>query len=134
MSDFNEEIQANPPRRGIKKGIYIIPSAFTIGNILCGFYAIINSAQAYQLLNQPSGLAKATQLFDNAARAIGIAFLLDGLDGRIARMTKATSDFGVELDSIADVLTFGIAPAFMAYAWGYGSTPGLERIDRKSVV
>ncbi|MDX2042434.1 MAG: CDP-diacylglycerol--serine O-phosphatidyltransferase [Acidobacteriota bacterium] len=128
MSDFDEEIQANPPRRGIKKGIYIVPSAFTIGNILCGFYAVINSAQAYQLLNQPNGLPKATQLFDNAARAIGIAFLLDGLDGRIARMTKATSDFGVELDSIADVLTFGIAPAFMAYTWGYGSTPGLERV------
>ncbi len=128
MSDFDEEFQANPPRRGIKKGIYIVPSAFTIGNILCGFYAVINSAQAYQLLNQPNGLPKATQLFDNAARAIGIAFLLDGLDGRIARMTKATSDFGVELDSIADVLTFGIAPAFMAYTWGYGSTPGLERV------
>jgi len=128
MSDFSEELQANPPRRGIKKGIYIIPSAFTIGNILCGFYAVVNSALAFQLMNQPNGTAKATQLFDSAARAIGIAFLLDGLDGRIARMTKATSDFGVELDSIADVLTFGIAPAFMAYTWGYGSTSGLERI------
>src|SRR6185436_2162669 len=52
----------------------------------------------------------------------------DGLDGRIARMTKATSDFGVELDSIADVLTFGIAPAVLAYTWGYGTTPGLERL------
>ncbi|MGH9801703.1 MAG: CDP-diacylglycerol--serine O-phosphatidyltransferase [Blastocatellia bacterium] len=131
MSDFNEEVQPNPPRRGIKKGIYIIPSAFTIGNILCGFYAVINAAKAYQLLDQPEQagqLAQATRLFDYAARAIGIAFLLDGLDGRIARMTKATSDFGVELDSIADVLTFGIAPAVMAYTWGYGSTPGLERI------
>ncbi|MFN0111128.1 MAG: CDP-diacylglycerol--serine O-phosphatidyltransferase [Blastocatellia bacterium] len=128
MSDFNQETEPNPPRRGIKKGIYIVPSAFTIGNILCGFYAVINSAQAYQLLNQPSGLAKATQLFDSAARAIGIAFLLDGLDGRIARMTKATSDFGVELDSIADVVTFGVAPAVMAYTWGYGSTLGLDRI------
>jgi CDP-diacylglycerol--serine O-phosphatidyltransferase len=56
-------------------------------------------------------------LLDNAARAIGFAVLLDGLDGRIARMTKATSDFGVELDSIADVLTFGIAPAVLAYTW-----------------
>ncbi|HQR34782.1 MAG TPA: CDP-diacylglycerol--serine O-phosphatidyltransferase [Blastocatellia bacterium] len=128
MSDFNEETQPNPPRRGIKKGIYIIPSAFTIGNILCGFYAVINSAKGYQLLDQAGQIAQATHLFDNASRAIGIAFLLDGLDGRIARMTKATSDFGVELDSIADVLTFGIAPAVMAYTWGYGSTPGLERI------
>lgn len=128
MSDFNEETQPNPPRRGIKKGIYIVPSAFTIGNILCGFYAVINSAKAYQLMDQSGQIDQATHLFDNAARAIGIAFLLDGLDGRIARMTKATSDFGVELDSIADVLTFGIAPAVMAYTWGYGSTPGLERI------
>ncbi len=128
MSDFNEETQPNPPRRGIKKGIYIVPSAFTIGNILCGFYAVINSAKAYQLLDQSGQLAQATHLFDNASRAIGIAFLLDGLDGRIARMTKATSDFGVELDSIADVITFGVAPAVMAYTWGYGSTPGLERI------
>lgn len=128
MSDFNEEPQVNPPRRGIKKGIYIIPSAFTIGNILCGFYAVINSAKAYQLLDEPNQLAQATHLFDSASRAIGLAFLLDGLDGRIARMTKATSDFGVELDSIADVLTFGIAPAVVAYTWGYGSTPGLERV------
>ena len=128
MSDFNEETQPNPPRRGIKKGIYIVPSAFTIGNILCGFYAVINSAKAYQFMDQAGQMDQATHLFDNAARAIGIAFLLDGLDGRIARMTKATSDFGVELDSIADVLTFGIAPAVMAYTWGYGSTAGLERI------
>ncbi len=94
MSDFNEETQPNPPRRGIKKGIYIIPSAFTIGNILCGFYAVINSAKGYQLLDQAGQIAQATHFFDNASRAIGIAFLLDGLDGRIARMTKATSDFG----------------------------------------
>ena len=59
MSDFNEEPQANPPRRGIKKGIYIIPSAFTIGNILCGFYAVINSAKAYQLLDDPGQLIQA---------------------------------------------------------------------------
>ncbi|MCI0399998.1 MAG: phosphatidylcholine/phosphatidylserine synthase [Gammaproteobacteria bacterium] len=117
--------QANPPRRGLRRGIYIIPSMFTIGNILCGFYAVINSVKGYQSLDN---LEQATRLFDNAALAIGYAVLLDGLDGRIARMTKATSEFGVELDSIADVLTFGIAPALMAYTWGYGSTPGLERL------
>jgi CDP-diacylglycerol--serine O-phosphatidyltransferase len=96
---------------------------FTIGNILCGFYAVINSVKGYQAFPEPS-----THLFDNAARAIGIAVLLDGLDGRIARMTKTTSEFGVELDSIADVITFGVAPAVMAYTWGYGSTPGMERL------
>jgi len=122
MSD-SEQSQENPPRRGIRRGIYIIPSMFTIGNILCGFYAVINSVKGYQALPD-----QAAHLFDNAARAIGFAVLLDGLDGRIARLTKTTSEFGVELDSIADVITFGIAPAVMAYTWGYGSTPGLERL------
>lgn len=124
MSEHNEDAPVNPPRHGIRRGIYIIPSAFTIGNILCGFYAVINSVKGYQLLDDP---AQAAPLFNNAARAIGLAFLLDGLDGRIARMTKATSEFGVELDSIADVLSFGLAPAVLAYTWGYGSTPGLDR-------
>jgi CDP-diacylglycerol--serine O-phosphatidyltransferase len=122
MSDV-ERSEENPPRRGIRRGIYIIPSIFTIGNILCGFYAVMNSIKGYQALPDDAG-----RLFDNAARAIGYAVLLDGLDGRIARMTKTTSEFGVELDSIADVITFGIAPAVMAYTWGYGSTPGLERL------
>ncbi|MCG3162896.1 MAG: hypothetical protein JMDDDDMK_04257 [Acidobacteria bacterium] len=122
MSEI-EQPQENPPRRGIRRGIYIIPSMFTIGNILCGFYAVINSVKGYQAFPD-----QAMHLFDNAARAIGIAVLLDGLDGRIARMTKTTSEFGVELDSIADVITFGIAPAVMAYTWGYGSTPGMERL------
>ncbi|MGE3435218.1 MAG: CDP-diacylglycerol--serine O-phosphatidyltransferase [Blastocatellales bacterium] len=122
MSDI-EQSQENPPRRGIRRGIYIIPSMFTIGNILCGFYAVINSVKGYQAFPD-----QAAHLFDNAARAIGFAVLLDGLDGRIARMTKTTSEFGVELDSIADVITFGIAPAVMAYTWGYGSTPGMERL------
>ncbi len=122
MSD--EHIEPAKPRKGIKRGIYLVPSAFTIGNVLCGFYAVINSVRAFS----GTDLAHSEVLFDNAARAIGIAFLLDGLDGRIARMTKATSDFGVELDTIADVLTFGIAPAVLAYTWGYGLTPGLERI------
>lgn len=125
MSDEREEIEANPQRHGLKRGIYIIPSVFTIGNILCGFYAIINSMQAYRLINDP---VLSTQLYDNAAKAIGFAILLDNLDGRVARMTKTTSEFGVELDSIADVLSFGIAPAILAYTWGYGTTPGLERI------
>jgi CDP-diacylglycerol--serine O-phosphatidyltransferase len=118
-----ERVEENPPRRGIRRGIYIVPSIFTIGNILCGFYAVINSVKGYQ-----AQAHQASHLFDNAARAIGYAVLLDGLDGRIARMTKTTSEFGVELDSIADVITFGIAPAVMAYTWGYGSTPGLEKL------
>lgn len=114
-----------PTRRGIRKGIYIIPSAFTIGNILCGFYAIINCAKAFQDISA----IESVQLFDSAAKAIGFAVLFDGLDGRIARMTNTTSEFGVELDSIADVVTFGVAPAVIAYTWGYGSTPGVEKLS-----
>jgi CDP-diacylglycerol--serine O-phosphatidyltransferase len=60
--------------------------------------------------------------FDNASRAIGWAILFDTLDGRIARLTKTTTEIGIQFDSIADVLTFGIAPAVLVYAWGYGST------------
>lgn len=127
MSEL-ERLAANVPnRQGIRRGIYIIPSIFTIGNILCGFYAVINGlkgAQA-QVLGDP---LQATALFNQAAVAIGISWLLDNLDGRIARLTNTTSEFGVELDSIADFLSFGIAPAVLAYTWGYGATAGLEKL------
>ncbi|MFN0122346.1 MAG: CDP-alcohol phosphatidyltransferase family protein [Blastocatellia bacterium] len=112
-------------RRGMRKGIFLIPSALTLCNVLCGFFAVMNSLRAFQLLGEPE---KATPLFDHAAQAIGIAFLLDGLDGRIARLTGATSEFGVELDSIADVISFGIAPAVLIWSWGYGTAPGTERL------
>jgi CDP-diacylglycerol---serine O-phosphatidyltransferase len=123
---MNEQaVTSRSPRRGIRKGIYVVPSLFTIGNIFCGFYAVINSLKACQ-----SGLetAQAATLFKQAALAIGLAYLLDGLDGRIARLTGATSEFGVELDSIADVISFGIAPAVLAYTWGYGNLPGAEKL------
>lgn len=123
MNDQNAKSQA--PRRGIRKGIYVIPSLFTIGNIFCGFYAVINSFKACQ--NNEHPLVAAT-FFENAALAIGLAYLLDGLDGRIARLTGATSEFGVELDSIADVISFGLAPAVLAYTWGYGNIPGSEKL------
>jgi CDP-diacylglycerol--serine O-phosphatidyltransferase len=110
-----------PPRR-LRKGMYILPSIFTAMNALLGFYAILQvifGAIQY-------GIAHATQTpvmepwhFDNAAKAIGFAVLFDGLDGRVARMTRTTSDFGRELDSLADVITFGIAPALLAWAWGF---------------
>ena len=120
----NEE-QPNPPRVGIRKGVYIIPSLFTIGNIFCGFYAVINAMKAYQVIDQPEAVAP---LFNSASIAIGIAFVLDGLDGRIARMTKASSEFGVELDSIADVISFGFAPAMLAFTWGYGNLSGHDQL------
>lgn len=112
-----------PERRGLKKGLYLIPSLFTTANILMGFFAITNSLRGFQMLalGTPEALARAAQFFDGAAIFIGWAFVFDALDGRIARMTKTATEIGVQLDSIADVVTFGIAPAVLAYTWGYGS-------------
>lgn len=113
----------NPPRRGVKKGLYLIPSLFTAANIGMGFFAVMASLRGFQLLGQPTpDLAWAAAHFDNAARAIGWAVLFDMLDGRIARLTKTTTEIGVQLDSIADVVTFGLAPAVLAYVWGYGGS------------
>ncbi|HEX7294172.1 MAG TPA: phosphatidylcholine/phosphatidylserine synthase [Pyrinomonadaceae bacterium] len=113
----------NPPRRGVKKGVYLIPSLFTAANIGMGFFAVMASLRGFQLLGQPNpDVAWAAAHFDNAARAIGWAVLFDMLDGRIARLTKTTTEIGVQLDSIADVVTFGLAPAVLAYVWGYGAS------------
>ena len=111
------------PRRGLRKGLYILPSVFTAANIGMGFFAVMGALRGFQLLEGGSDgeLARATVHFDNASRAIGWAVLFDALDGRIARMTKTTTEIGVQLDSIADVVTFGIAPAVLIYAWGYGA-------------
>jgi CDP-diacylglycerol---serine O-phosphatidyltransferase len=102
------------PRRKLNKGMYILPSLFTAANMALGYYAILEvmhaSAIDYWHL-------------DNAAKAIGFAFLSDGLDGRIARMTGTTSDFGRELDSLADAVTFGVAPALLAWTWGFRLMP-----------
>jgi CDP-diacylglycerol---serine O-phosphatidyltransferase len=118
-----EPERPNPPRRGVKKGLYLIPSAFTAANIGMGFFSLMASLRGFQLLGNPTpDLAAATAHFDNAAIAIGWALLFDILDGRIARLTKTTTEIGIQLDSIADVVTFGIAPAVLAYVWGYGAT------------
>lgn len=110
-------------RRGLKRGLYLIPSAFTAANIGMGFFAVMAALRGFQLVGNggEEELVRAAAHFDNAARAIGWAVLFDMLDGRIARMTRTTTEIGIQLDSLADVLTFGIAPAVLAYAWGYGS-------------
>jgi CDP-diacylglycerol---serine O-phosphatidyltransferase len=114
---------SNPPRRGLRKGLYLIPSVFTAANIGMGFFAVMSSLRAFQMLAGPNpDLFGAAQRFDNAAIAIGFAVLFDMLDGRIARMTKTTTEIGIQLDSIADVVTFGLAPAILAYVWGYGAS------------
>jgi CDP-diacylglycerol--serine O-phosphatidyltransferase len=106
----------NPAR--IQKSLSIIPSLFTIGNIFCGYYSIILTLRGN---------------WDYAAVFIGVGYVLDGLDGRIARLTKTASDFGVQLDSLADVITFGVAPAILAFNWGFGASEGLAGITAKDI-
>ena len=100
-----------PPRR-LSKGMYILPSLFTTANIAFGYYALLQISHGTDAWH-----------YDNAAKAIGFAVLFDGLDGRIARMTGTSSDFGRELDSLADVITFGVAPALLAWMWGFRELP-----------
>jgi len=85
-----------------RRGIYILPSLFTTGNVFCGFYAFI------AVLNEK---------YYVAAWALVVAIIFDILDGRVARLTKTTSAFGVQYDSLADIISFGMAPAFLAYSW-----------------
>src|SRR2546427_10809149 len=113
--------QTDLQSRRLRRGMYVLPSLFTAANVLLGYYAIlqvIHGAIQYGIARAAQVPVQETWHFDNAAKAIGFAVLFDGLDGRIARMTNTTSDFGRELDSLADVITFGIAPAVLAFVWG----------------
>ena len=113
------------PTRGRRqrKGMYLLPSLFTIGNMAFGFYAISQMIQ---------GSTVEPWHFDFAAKAIGFAVLFDGLDGRIARMTHTESEFGRELDSLADVITFGLAPALLAWLWGFKLLPQMTEGDLRT--
>jgi CDP-diacylglycerol--serine O-phosphatidyltransferase len=102
------------PRGKMRKGMYLLPSLFTTASIAAGFYAILQTVTASA--SEPWHL-------DFAAKAIGFAVFFDGLDGRIARMTHTDSEFGKELDSLADVVTFGVAPALLAWMWGFHLLP-----------
>lgn len=105
-------------RQGIRRGVYVLPSLFTVGTLVCGYFAILSTLRGAQMLAAGVASGLAVIAFDNAARAIGWAILFDGLDGRIARMTNTASPFGREFDSLADVIAFGVAPAFLAFVWG----------------
>ncbi len=96
--------------RQLKRGIPLLPSLFTVGNLFCGYYSLI---------------ATLKEEYAPAALAIGIAMVADGLDGRIARLTNSESAFGEALDSVSDALTFGMAPAALMYSWALSD---LERI------
>lgn len=104
------------PKKGrLRRGVYLLPSLFTVGTLVCGFIAIFQTLGGAGLLATQGDPRSA---FDLAAQFIGWAILFDGLDGRVARMTNASSEFGREFDSLADVITFGLAPALLAYSWG----------------
>jgi len=90
------------PGRRLRRGVYLLPSMFTVGNMFCGYACIVHAMRGE---------------FHIAAPFIGFAMVLDMLDGRIARMTGTSSDFGIELDSLADVISFGMAPAVLSFSW-----------------
>ena len=102
------------PGRRPHRSVYLLPTVFTVANMFAGFYAVIAT------LNGD---------YHSAAVAIGIAVVLDGLDGRIARMANVTSDFGVQLDSLVDVISFGIAPAVLIYSWGLAEFGNFARFS-----
>ncbi len=103
---FNDPEQ----KRRLRRGMHILPSLFTTGNVALGYYAIFQAITATP--QHPWHL-------DNAAKAIGIAIVMDFMDGMIARMTQTASEFGRELDSLADVISFGVAPAVLGWVWGF---------------
>ena len=93
------------PQR-FRRGVFLLPSLMTVGNLFCGYACVVYSTRGD---------------FDTAAVLIGIAMVLDTLDGFLARLTKSSSAFGVELDSLADVVSFGLAPAILSFTWGLWS-------------
>jgi len=102
-----------PGRKGLKKGVYLVPSFFTALNILAGFYSLMMTMSAFRFL-QFDQVDSTKMRLDNAAIAIGLAVVCDILDGRVARMTKTATEIGIQLDSLADIVSFGLAPAFLA--------------------
>jgi len=103
--------------RRFRRSIYVLPSLFTALNMAFGYYALWHTFM---------GSAAEPWHYDNAAKAIGFAVLFDGLDGKIARLTNTASDFGRELDSLADVITFGVAPSVLAWVWGFRQIAALN--------
>lgn len=101
------------PRRKLRRSVYLLPTVFTVGNIFAGFFAVIATLNGN---------------YQHAAIAIGIAVVLDGIDGRVARMANAASDFGLQLDSLADVISFGLAPSILIYSWGFSDLGNFARL------
>lgn len=109
-------VDPRSPDRRPRRVAYALPTLFTAGNLFLGFLATLKAYEGS--LYAAAGNLGFNFHFQAAAIMIGVAVFLDGLDGRIARMTNTVSDFGREMDSLADVITFGIAPGVLAFAWG----------------
>jgi CDP-diacylglycerol---serine O-phosphatidyltransferase len=104
--EIQRELDLHDPRISKRRrGIYLLPSAFTVANLLCGFYAILGT------------LKGGVMDLDYAARAIGLAILFDACDGFVARATQTNTEFGKQFDSLADMVSFGIAPSILAFTW-----------------
>jgi len=120
MNNFEQHELGFPGRRPnlkLRRGIYLLPSSLTVANMLCGFYAVMATLKG-----------GGTDL-DNAARAIGFAILFDSLDGFVARATGTSSEFGKQFDSLADMVSFGIAPAALAFSWGVRGIAETDFLD-----
>jgi CDP-diacylglycerol--serine O-phosphatidyltransferase len=115
-----DEKDNRPPHKGLKKGLYLIPTLFTAANVAMGYLAVLSSIRGFQVA--ASAPDAAANHFNNAAIAIGLAILFDTVDGRIARATRTATEIGVQFDSLADVLTFGIAPTALVYSWAIAPT------------
>ena len=103
MSEFGEVRRTGADARQYRRGIFLLPSIITVGNMFCGYACVVYSMRGDLV---------------TAAPFVGFAVVLDMLDGRIARLTNTTSAFGLEFDSLADVISFGLAPAVLAFSWG----------------
>jgi len=123
VNGHDQELAKAKAQARLRRGMYLLPSLFTVGNIAAGFFSITETIKSI------SGPGDAHTHLDWAAIAIIFAIPFDTLDGRIARMTHTTSEFGKELDSLADAITFGMAPALLAMIWGFHFLP--ESINKQ---
>src|SRR5436309_880620 len=106
-----------PRMKNVRRGVYVVPTAFTVFNLFFGFRSIVNSTRGVQAIADARS-AMAAHFFEVACLSLFIAAVFDTFDGLVARALGATSEFGKEYDSLADVVTFGCAPAVLVYAWG----------------
>jgi CDP-diacylglycerol--serine O-phosphatidyltransferase len=114
--NYQDPVQAKARAKArLRRGMFLLPSLFTAGNIGLGYYSVTQTIAALS--------DNAQSHLDWAAIAILFAIPFDSLDGRIARMTNTTSEFGKELDSLADVIVFGVAPSLLAFVWGFHFLP-----------